>query len=166
MPFEISSVRLWKRLTPSERLAASTHFWAQPPEALVPSALAVIVQSRRIRPQTARSLSSDERTRALASVLDPGETVAAFLLVALHLGERRVLLGGFLDAVGLPHEDGVLTEEADSAPIPSEATVEKAVRAMAAAHPVAQVETYLNTLWLQDPDRWGALSKSGEWLSL
>jgi hypothetical protein len=23
--------------------------------------------------------------------------------------------------------------------------------------PPAQVETYLNTLWLQDPDRWGAL---------
>lgn len=164
MAFETSSVRLWKRLTPSERLAAATHFWTQPPEALVPTALAVIVNARRLRPQTARALSPEARTRALAAILDPGETVAAFLLVALHLGERRALLSAFLDAVGLPHEDGVLTEEADTKPLPPEAAVREAVGKVASAHPRSQVEIYLNTLWLQDPDRWSVLTDSSTWL--
>ena len=31
-------------------------------------------------------------------------------------------------------------------------------RKIAAAFPHEQVELYLNTLWLQDPDRWAALA--------
>jgi hypothetical protein len=38
------------------------------------------------------------------------------------------------------------------------------VRALAAAYPREQVETYLNTLWLQDPDRWQILERASDWL--
>ena len=71
------------------------------------------------------------------------------------------MLAAFLDALGLPHEDGVLKEEADAeGPVP----VEKARRAVAAlgAFPSAQVRTYLNTLWLQDPERWAAVEPVAE----
>ena len=27
-----------------------------------------------------------------------------------------------------------------------------------------EVRTYLNTLWLQDPERWGALEGASDWL--
>jgi hypothetical protein len=125
----------------------------------------VLVKARHLRPQAARALKPEEQARILASVLDPGETVSSALLVALHLAARRPLLVTFLDAVGLPHEDGVLKEEADAAPPLGEEKARQGVLALAAAFPPDQVLTYLNVLWLQDPDRWHALEKSPDWLA-
>jgi hypothetical protein len=161
---EPTATRLWKRLSREERLAAATHFWREPPEDVIGSALSAVIKARRIRPQVARALPPEEQARALGGVLDPGEPLAASLLVALHLGERRPLLTTFLDAAGLPHEDGILRdEEGDVQPL-AEAAARQGVRALAAAYPREQVETYLNTLWLQDPDRWRILERSSEWL--
>jgi hypothetical protein len=162
MPFEKTATRLWKRLTREERLTAAAAFWHEPPQEVAGSALAAIVKARHLRPQVARALDEEEKARSLASVLDPGETVASALLVALHLGERRPILAAFLDAAGLPHENGVLKEE-DSTPL-SEDAARAGVRALAAAYPRAHVETYLNTLWLQDPERWEPLVRSEGWL--
>ena len=158
MPFETTSTRLWKRLDAQDRLAAALHFWQEPPAAVAGTALAALVKARKLRPQAARALPPEQQAKILASVLDPGETVASFLLVALHLGERRALLRAFLDALGLPHEDGVLKEEADNVTIDDE-KIGAAVRQMAGQFPRPQVEVYLNTLWLQDPERWDVLTK-------
>ena len=161
--FENTSVRLWKKLTRDERLAAARLFFAQPPQEAFGSALAVLVKARHLRPQVARSLPPEEQARALSSVLDVGETLAGSLLVALHLGERRALLAAFLDAAGLPHEEGLLKEEADEVAFTDDAA-RAGVRALAAAFPREQVEVYLNTLWLQDPERWAPLEHASEWL--
>lgn len=157
MSFEPKATRLWKRLLPQERLAAAARFWEEPPQEMFGPALAAIVKARGLRPQVARSLPAETRARALASVLDPGEPLAGSLLVALHLGERRALLGAFLDALGLPHENGILTEEADRRPPPSVDAAREAVRGLLASFPARDLGLYLNTLWLQDPERWASL---------
>lgn len=145
-------------------MAAATHFWREPPEDVLGAALSAVVKARRLRPQVARALPPEEQARALAAVLDPGEPLAASLLVALHLGERRPVLATFLDAAGLAHDNGILREEDELQPLP-EAAARQGVRALVAAYPREQVETYLNTLWLQDPDRWGVLEQSSDWLT-
>ena len=67
------------------------------------------------------------------------------------------MLATFLDAAGLAHENGVLKDDDGDAAIP-EAAARKGVDALrAAGHTGEQIRTYLNTLWLQDPDRWKAL---------
>ena len=162
MPLEKTATRVWKRLTREERLAAATAFWRETPQDIAASALGAIVRARHLRPQVARSMGEEEKAKSLAGVLDPGETVAAALLVALHLGPRRPMLATFLDAAGLPHEDGILKDE-DDAPV-SESAARAGVEALAASYPRAEIETYLNTLWLQDPERWDALAKSEQWL--
>jgi hypothetical protein len=162
--FEHAASRLWKRLSRDERQAAARHFFAQPPQEALGSALAVLIKARHLRPQVARSMPPEEQARALASVLDVGETLAASLLVALHLGDRRAMLTTFLDAAGLPHEEGLLKEEADTVAF-TEETARAGVRALAAAFPREQVEVYLNTLWLQDPDRWAPLERASDWLA-
>lgn len=156
---ETSAVRLWKRLGREDRLAATTTFFREPPPEALGSAIAAIVSARHVRPQVARSMSAEEQARAVASVLDPGETLAASLLVALHIGERRPMLATFLDAAGVPHEDGLLKEDAPATPL-SEDAARAGVKALLAAYPAEQVRTYLNTLWLQDPERWAVLEKS------
>jgi hypothetical protein len=164
MSLETTATRVWKHLTPAERKAAAESFFEQPPTEVLGTALGAIVKARRLRPQAARGLKPEEQARILAGVLEPGEPLAASLLVALHLKDRRPLLGVFLDAVGLPHEDGLLKEEADAAPPVTVEQAQAGVRALLAAYPADQVRIYLNTLWLQDPDRWQALGKSGDWL--
>lgn len=159
---ETTAVRLWKRISREERLAAATVFFREPPEELVGSALAAVVKARHLRPQVARTMSAEEQARALAGVLDPGEPLAASLLVALHLGERRPMLSTFLDAAGIPHEGGLLKDEAPPAPLTEDAA-RAGVKALVAASPREHVLTYLNTLWLQDPERWAVLEKSEEW---
>ena len=156
MNFEDTSVRLWKRLEREEKIAAAGRFFAEPAQEVYGSALAAIIKARHLRPQVARSMSAEEQGRALASVLDPGEPVAAALLVALHLGVRRPMLATFLDAIGLPHEEGLLKEEADAAAL-DDTKLRAGLEALKARFTAHEIRTYLNTLWLQDPDRWDAL---------
>ena len=82
------------------------------------SALAAIVKVRRMRPQAARALSDEARVATLAAILDPASRwpLASRCAPSRH---RRPLLAAFLDALGLPHEDGILKDEADGAPPPS-----------------------------------------------
>jgi hypothetical protein len=155
MPFHSTAQRLWKSLTPDERLAAAAHFWKEPPAEVVGSALGVLVKARHMRPQAARGLPPDAQARILATVLEPGEAVASALLVALHLGDRRPVLAAFLDALGLAHEDGVLKDDAEPPPLTEEAA-QRATRALD-GFPRRQVAVYFNTLWLQDPERWTGL---------
>jgi hypothetical protein len=161
MPLETTATRVWKHLSPPERLSAATAFFGEVPAELAGVALGVLAKARHMRPQAARRLPPDAQARILATVLDPGEPLAQGLLVALHLADRRPLLETFLDALGLPHENGVLKEEeGHAAPV----TAEEAARALQAlsAFPRAHVLTYLNTLWLQDQERWAALEPAAD----
>lgn len=164
MSLQPTTSRLWKHLSPEDRLAATNAFFNEPSPEVMGMALGAIVRARHMRPQAARALPAEAQARILATVLDPGETLAASLLVALHLAERRPLLGAFLDALGLPHEDGILKEEGEGDPVDAP-RLRKGLDALS-SFPPAQVEAYLNTLWLQDPDRWavipGALEEIGQ----
>jgi hypothetical protein len=159
MEFDLSAGRIWRRLGREERLAAARHFWSETPPEAAALADAAIVKVLHVRPQAVRTLPADRKAGALASVAEPSELLAASLLVALHLGERRPLLAAFLDATGLPHANGLLAEDASAQAVP-EAVARRGVEAVLAAFPADHVRTYLNTLWLQDHDRWEALERA------
>ncbi len=163
MTLETTATRIWKHLTPDERLTAAKAFFAEPAPELAATALGVLAKARRMRPQAARSLAPEAQARVLASVLDPGEPLAQGLLVSLHLADRRPLLAAFLDALAIPHDNGVLAEESTPGPPLAEDEARRAIAALA-AFPRAHVLTYVNTLVLQDPERWGALEHAAEWL--
>lgn len=156
MSFEINAQRLWKRLPPAERAAAAAAFFKEPPQELLGAALGAVVRARKLRPQVARALPPESLARILASVIDPGEALSAALLVGLHLNERRAMLVTFLDAVGLPHEDGLLKEDDPGGPLDAE-RARAGLQALREKWPEEQVQIYLNTLWLQDPERWAVL---------
>jgi hypothetical protein len=67
------------------------------------------------------------------------------------------MLATFLDAAGLAHENGVLKDDPVDGAVPAEAAHKGVDALRVAGHSADQVRTYLNTLWLQDPDRWKAL---------
>jgi uncharacterized protein Usg len=84
------------------------------------------------------------------------EMLAARLLVAYHLAHQRPMMGAFLDALGIAHEEGIIAEE-EMKP-PSSDALKNAATTVAASYPAADVSLYLSTLVWQDPDTWGALA--------
>lgn len=165
MGFEATAGRIWKKLPREDKKLAATAFLQEPPPELFAAALAAIIRVRRLRPQVARAMSDEALADALATVLDPAEPLVSSLLIALHLGSRRPLLVAFLEALGLPHENGLLKEEADAFPVPAAEALRKAATSIAPAFPREQIEVYFNTLVLQDPDRWQGLSGYEAWLT-
>lgn len=164
MDFETSAARIWKKLSREDKRLAAATFLEEPPPELYAGALSAVIRVRKLRPQVARALSPEALADALSTVLDPGEPLVSSLLISLHLGSRRPLLVAFLDALGLPHENGLLKEEADAFPVPAAAALKKAALVIAPAFPHDQIGVYFNTLVLQDPDRWQGLGGYEEWL--
>jgi hypothetical protein len=64
------------------------------------------------------------------------------------------MMGAFLDAVGIAHENGLIQEDAVT-PDPAKTTA--AAAAIAREYPADDVSLYLNTLLWQDPASWGVL---------
>ena len=100
-----------------------------------------------------------ERER-FASFPSVTELVAARLLVAYHLAHQRPMMGAFLDAVGIAHDNGMIADEEVKAPEPE--TLRKAATTIAGQFPADDVALYLSTLLWQDPETWGALSDAPE----
>jgi DNA-binding phage protein len=165
MGFETTAGKIWKRLPREDKKLAATAFLEDPPPELFAGALSAVIRVRKLRPQVARALSREALADALSTVLDPGEPLVSSLLIALHLGSRRPLLVAFLEAVGLPHENGLLKEEADAFPVPAAEALRKAATAIAPTFPREHIEVYFNTLILQDPDRWQGLAGYEGWLT-
>lgn len=154
--WQTTSSRLWKTLSAEEKSLAAAELVKDLTPVVRASVIAVVAEARKMRPVAARKLPPDAQARIVATVRDPGEILASSLLVALHLGPRKTMLVAFLDALGLPHEDGILKDEATEAI--SLEDLKKGCAALSAESPSA-IRIYLNTLWLQDSTRWANAAK-------
>jgi hypothetical protein len=147
--------RLWKRMTADQRLRAAHALWRDD-DATGDQAQAalLIAQQKKFRPKTVIGLDKDRKASYLATVGNVPDELAARLLVVYHLAEQRPMMGAFLDAVGIAHENGFIREDAGT---PDPAKIATAAAAIARDYPARDVSLYLNTLLWQDPASWGAL---------
>ena len=147
---------VWDLMTEDEREAAARALWQQgdrPTRAAIEAALA---KEMKFRPQSLRKLSADRVVGRLVRMVDElPDTVVFQFLFHLHMADRRTLLAEFLDAVGLPHEDGVLDLPEDQ-PDPEPEAVKKAADALVASHG-HEALVYLGTLRVADEVFWGGV---------
>ena len=151
----LTPARLWKRMTPAHRQKAALAFW-QADEAVDDQiqAAMLIAGQKKFRPKYVLGLDEEKRSKHLASMASVPETVAARALIAYHLEEQRPMMGAFLDALGIAHENGVIQEDDVK---PDAAKLAPAVDAIEKAFPAEDVALYLNVLVCQDPGTWGGL---------
>jgi hypothetical protein len=155
-PEEVRPARMWRLLPPDLRVAAAGAFWADEQAALEQAeAVALIARQIKFRPKSVLSLTVDKKARHLAGLAQVSDLLAARLLISYHLECKRPMMGAFLDALGIAHEDGLIKEEEPKAP--DAATLDKAVTALSAAYPKADVARYFWALLWQDPETWGGL---------
>src|SRR5438132_1612329 len=105
--------RLWKTMTLEQRQRAARAFWSDEEAAddQVQAAL-LIAQQKKFRPKTIVALDLDRKARHLASLTSLPDTLAARALIVYHLAEQRPMMGAFLDALGIKHDNGLIEEDA------------------------------------------------------
>ena len=147
--------RLWKQMTGDQRRDAAVALWdADDAKAEQLQAAAAIAKHMKFRPKTVNGLDRERKTRYLASVPELADDLAARLLVLYHLAAQRPMMGAFLDALGIAHENGLIGEETAA---PDQAKIPAAAAAIAKTYPAHDVSLYLHTLLWQDPAAWAAL---------
>jgi hypothetical protein len=149
--------QLWKTLPLEKKQQAAEAFWTDQEAGMEQAeAVALIAQKIKFRAKSVISMPADKKARHLASFPNVTELVAARLLVAYHLAHQRPMMGSFLDALGIAHEEGVIAEEEKPAPTPEK--LKEAAAAIGKAYPADDVSLYLSTLLWQDPETWGPLA--------
>ena len=150
--------KLWKRIPAEQRNEAVQAFWEdeegveQQAEALL-----AIASRLRFRPKTVRSLPLDKKVRYLSSLPAVSDSIAGRVLVSYHLRHQRPMLGAFLDALGIEHDNGVLAGEGITKP--DQDKLKEAAARLRAGFPPDAVDLYFQTLLSQDPETWGGLEE-------
>jgi hypothetical protein len=148
--------QLWRDMPVEKRVAAAAAFWrdTESPEIAVQHAEAIGLLARRLnfRVRSLQALPVERRARHLAQLADTTDAIATRALIAYHFEAQRHLMAAFLDALGIAHEDGLITAEDVSAP-PAD-TLAAAAQAVRASFPSDDVELYLRTLATLDGDTW------------
>lgn len=148
--------QLWKSMPVERRLVAADAFWQDENGAEQQiEAIVAIAQKLKFRPRSVQTQPLEKKSRQLAHINDVSETVATRALIAYHLAAERPMMGAFLDALGIVHEDGLIA--AEDTPPPNAAAVAAAAKVLTDKFPADRVTLYLNTLLTQDPDTWIAL---------
>ena len=154
--------KLWKALTPEERaqgiiaaLDDDENGWVKT------TTRGAVAGALKFRPQTVGTWPKQKLVAEAARLpLDDVQLLSAYL-VDLHLGHRRPMMAAFLDALGIPNENGRIDSETTEVEPQDGAAVRRAADAVAAAYPRDEVTTYFLTLLLQDGGVWSGLA---EWL--
>lgn len=148
---------LWKQLSESQKLQAAEAFWREADSADQQiEAMVLLAQKLKARPKFIASLTPERKAKHLAHFPGMPDVLAARLLVSYHLAHQRPMMGAFLDALSIPHDNGLINDSLETQL--SAETLTKGVEALRASYPAADVTLYFETLLLQDPDTWGELS--------
>jgi hypothetical protein len=158
-PWMRRPARLWKDLPGEIRVRAAEAFWRDEdaPEIKLQQVEALVAIARRLnfRQKSVQAMSIERRARALAQLPDVSDALATRALVAYHFQHQRPLMAVFLDALGVAHENGLITAE-DLQP-PDRARLAQAVETVRASFPKDDVALYLSTLVAVDDETWKQL---------
>jgi hypothetical protein len=154
---KLTPSRVWSELATETKLLAARSLYERPEQSHARrSADLAIAAALRFREVAVRRLPVERRTQHLARSVRPDDSLAASMLMALHLEHRREMLARFLDELGIPQKDGLIDEHHEL----ETAAPEKLAPAVARLYdefPTEEVELYAASLVAMDPDHWGGL---------
>ena len=149
--------QLWRQMSEERRIAAAEELWRDADAVAEQSELlGTIAQRIKFRIKSVGAMPIEKKVRHVVALPTVSEAVAARLLVVYHVAYQRPMMGRFLDALEITHEDGMISDEKLAAP--SEERLAAAAATLASAFPAEDVSLYLSTLIWQDPETWGDLA--------
>jgi hypothetical protein len=143
------------------RLKAAEDFWVDEQSADQQiEAVGAIASQMKFRPKSVISLPIDRKAKYLASLPTISDTVAARALVNYHLTHKRGMMGDFLTALGIAHEEGLINEE--NVEKPDAEKIRSAATELGKKYQPDEVTLYFSTLVSQDPETWAELAEITE----
>ena len=143
-----------------KRVQAAEAFWRdkESPEIETQQVEAMVLLARRLnfRAKSIQGLSVERRAKHLAQIPDLSDVLATRALIAYHFAAQRPLMAAFLDALGIAHDQGLIT--AEEVPPPELDALTAATDAVNKTFDAGDVDLYLRTLVALDGDTWVNLS--------
>jgi hypothetical protein len=147
---------LWKQMSDAQRQAAAHAFWTDPQSQMEQVEINALMARRlNFRMKSIQTMAVDRKVKHLMAMGNVSDGVAGRLLVTYHLASQRPMMGAFLDALGIAHENGLIAE--DATPQPDAEKLKAAAATLREKFPVEDVKLYFSTLLLQDSETWGGL---------
>lgn len=154
--------RIWNLLGPERRQAVAEAFWEDAGQKPVHRQVeALLAQRLKARPVFIHRLPVDKKASYLSREMLNNQQLWEAAMTAYHFSGHRSMLIDFVDAVGIPHENGNY-EMPDAAHAPTAETLEAAVQALLQKYRASDVAVYLGVLVLQDANFWAALRPIAE----
>ena len=115
--------------------------------------LAAVAQAKRVRPVFLQKQPRKDRHAGMLAILSkPALDLAAGTLIrGWLLKQHKQLLADFLDALGIPHKDGVVDDLPETM---DDAKLRSAVETVLAKHPPEVVAIYLHAFYEMNEARW------------
>jgi len=148
--------QLWKQMSETQKLRAAEAFWRDP-EGIEQQteATVLLAQKLKARPRYIQGLPVEKRAKHLAHFPGMPDLLAARMLVSYHLAHQRPMMSAFLDAVGITHDNGLITDDPKSPVTPEQVSAGRA--ALEGTYLAEDIQLYFATLLAQDPETWAAL---------
>ena len=120
--------------------------------------VAAVAEARKVRPVFLERKPRTERNKDIAaSLCKPGlESLAVNVLQAWLLKCQSAMLADFLNALGIPHKDGMVD---DLPATMDDAKLKAAVEALLAKYPPAHVAVYLRAFNDLNEAKWASLTE-------
>src|SRR5437762_1845343 len=120
---------------------------------LYKATLAAVAQARKVRPVfLERQPRAERHVTMLSALTRPAmEPAAGSLVRGWLLKQHTALLADFLDALGVPHKDGVVEDLPETM---DDARLRAAVDTVLAKHPPEVVIVYLHAFYEMNGARW------------
>ena len=153
--------RLWKTMTAEQRAAAADAFWKEDQADIQMQhmeAIVTIARRMNFRPKSVQALPLERKSKMLAQMSEVSDAIATRALISYHFQTKRDLMGAFLDAVGITHENGMIAEE--SVPPPPADKLAAAIKDVRTKFPQTDVDLYLHTLATLDGDTWAGMDEA------
>ncbi len=147
---------VWDLLSEDEQHEAAVALWQNSDRQSRAVIEAMLAKELKFRTQSVRRLPADRvASRLVRMAKDQPREVLFQYLFHLHLVGRKTLLAELLDALELPHEEGVLKLEDETEP-PAAERVTEAAGNLVTAHQTAAL-IYLATLKVADGAFWSGV---------
>ena len=123
-------------------------------------AVGALASHMKFRTKSVLSLPVERKAKYLLGLPNVSESIAARALINYHLARQRPMMGAFLDALGIAHEEGLISDEQIAAPDAEK--LKAAAAELTGKFPPEDVALYFSTLVSQDPDTWSGLAELPE----
>ena len=153
--------RLWKGLSPERRLEAAELFWMdEDGNEQQLEAVGALASHMKFRTKSVLALPLERKAKYLLGLPNVSESIAARALINYHLARQRPMMAAFLDALGIAHEEGLISDEQIGAPDAEK--LKAAAAELTSKFPEGDVALYFSTLVSQDPETWRGLAELPE----